>query len=255
MKKTAFLAVLLAMLLPLAGYFLIKYYSKDAVIMPARYFPDSTFMTNGKPDTTWHQVQGPKFTNQFGKTVQLSDYHGKIIVMSFFFSRCPTICPGLTKNLKKMQDSFTKNDGIVQFVSVSIDPEHDSTKQLRAFADRFKVNHDTWDFLTGNKEEIYSFAINEMKANIADPGVDTAFIHTEKFFLLDTNRVIRGFYNGFDTTALALLAHDIPTLMLERTKNSPSVFREFIPILPLIFMGIAFVFIIIIILERKRRKE
>ena len=58
-----------------------------------------------------------------------------------------------------------------------------------------------------------------MKANVADVGADTAFPHTENFFLLDTNRVIRGWYNGFDTTKLAQLAKDIPTIMLERGKS------------------------------------
>ena len=91
-----------------------------------------------------------------------------------------------------------------------------------------------------------------MKDNIADTNVDTAFIHTENFFLLDSNRVIRGFYNGFDTLALAKLASNIPTLLLEKNKKSPSIFREFIPILPIIFMGIGVVFIVMLIINKKR---
>ncbi len=92
-----------------------------------------------------------------------------------------------------------------------------------------------------------------MKANIADVNVDTAFVHTENFFLLDSNRIVRGWYNGFDTTRLAQLAGDIPTLMLEKDKKGPSVFRDFIPILPIIFGGLAFVFIVILFLNRGRK--
>jgi protein SCO1/2 len=157
--------------------------------------------------------------------------------------------------MKRLQDSFVKNDSIVQFISISIDPEHDSVQQLRKFADRYNINHDTWWLVTGDKKEIYDFALNEIKANIADPGVDTAFIHTENFFLLDSNRIVRGFYNGFDTARQETLVRDIPILMLEKDKGSPSVFRDFIPILPLIFIAIGIVFIITLLLNRAKNKQ
>ena len=95
--------------------------------------------------------------------------------------------------------------------------------------------------------------MNEMKAGVADPGVDTAFIHTENFFLLDTNHIIRGYYNGFDTVKQAKLVRDIPLLMLERDKRSPSVFRDFIPILPVIFVGIGIIFIGIFFFSRQKK--
>ena len=255
MKKSAFFAILVACFLPIGGYVFVKYYSKNAVIMPKHYFHDSVGSYNEKPDTIWHKVKSIDFTNQFGAKVRLDDLKGKIIVMNFFFTRCPVVCPGLTKNMKRLQDSFVKNDSIVQFISVSVDPEYDSAANLRKFADKFNVNHDNWWFLTGKKEEVYKFAIEEMKANIADPKVDTAFIHTEYFYLLDSSHIIRGFYNGFDTTKLATLARDIPTLMLERNKKAPSVLRDFIPILPLIFVGIAGVLIITIMIGRNKKKN
>jgi protein SCO1/2 len=136
-----------------------------------------------------------------------------------------------------------------------VDPEHDSFPQLRKFADRLGVNHDSWWFVTGNKKEIYDFAFQELKASIADSNVDTAFIHTENFFLLDTNRVVRGWYNGFDTVKQAQLVQDIPTLMLERDKKSPSIFREFIPYLPVIFIGIGLTILVVSLLNKKNKNN
>lgn len=258
MNKKAILSLMLAILMPLAGYFLVKHYSKDAVHMPGKYFiPDSVVVRerNGKnvTDTIWHKVKNISFTNQLGKRVSLDDLHGKIIVLDFFFTRCPSICPGLAKSMKRLQDSFVKNDSIVQFISISIDPEHDSVPQLRKFADRYNVNHDTWWIVSGDKKEIYDFALNEVRANIADPGIDTAFIHTEDFFLLDSNRIVRGYYNGFDTTEQARLVRDIPLLMLERDKTSPSILRSFIPILPIIFIAIGIVLVVILLLNRNKK--
>lgn len=238
---------------------MVKYYSKDAVHMPHHYFYDEvkTKQVRGKSvnDTVWHQLKNITFTNQMGKKVSLDDLHGKIIVIDFFFTHCPTICPGMARSMKKLQQSFEKNPEIVHFISVSVDPERDSVPALRKFADYFDVNHDNWWFVTGDKKEIYDFAFKELKASIADTNIDTAFIHTENFFLLDSNRVVRGWYNGFDTTKQAQLAMDIPTLMLEKSKSSPSIFREFIPILPLIFIGIGLTIFVITLLNRSKNKS
>jgi protein SCO1/2 len=226
--------------------------------MPPRYFFDSVASSESKgkilKDTVWHKVTGPGFQNQMGDSVRMSDIHNKVIVLNFFFSRCPSICPGLTKNMKRLQDSFKNSDSIIQFISISVDPLHDSVPVMRKYADRFAVNHDNWWFLTGDKKQLYEFSMSEVKAGIADTKVDSTFIHTENFFLLDTNHVIRGWYNGFDEKKLAQLAKDIPLLMLEKDKTSPSIFRRFIPILPLIFIGIAIVFVVTILLQRNRNK-
>ena len=258
MTKKAILALLIAILLPFTGYFLVKHYGEEAVQMPRKYFFDSVIVkeNGGKTttDTVWHKVKNIHFTNQLGQQGSLDDLKHKILVIDFFFTRCPTICPGLALRMKKLQTSFAQNDSIVQFLSISVDPEHDSVPQLRKFADRFGINHDTWWMLTGDKKEIYDFAEHELKAGAVDPGIDTAFIHTEYFFLLDTNRIVRGFYEGFDTLKQAKLVRDIPLLMLERDKNAPSLFREFIPILPVIFTGIGLIIFLVAFLNYRKRK-
>lgn len=224
MGKKAILGLMLAILLPLTGYVLVKYYSEAAVQMPRRYFFDSVTTTekNGKliTDTVWHAAKNMSFTNQLGKTVTLDSLKGKIIVVDFFFTRCPTICPGMARSMRKLQESYkNSNDTIVQFLSISIDPLHDSVPQLRKFANRYTSNHDNWWFVTGDRKEIYDFALQELKANVADPNVDTAFIHTEDFFLLDRDRAVRGWYNGFDSVEQSRLVKDIPLLMLEKPKK------------------------------------
>ena len=260
MNKKAILGLMLALVLPIAGYFIVKYYSENTVHMPGRYFaPDSVVVSekNGKTvtDTIWHKVKNIEFTNQLGKKVSLNDLKGRILVVNFFFTRCPGICPGLARSMKRLQDSFVKNDSIVHFISISVDPEHDSVPQLRKFADRYGANHDTWWFVTGDKKEIYDFAFNELKASVTDVNIDTAFLHTENFFLLDSSRVVRGWYNGFDTIKQAKLVRDIPLLMLEKDKKAPSVFRKFIPILPIIFIAIGIVFIVILVFNRQKNKQ
>ena len=231
MNKKAILALMLAALIPAVSYLLVKFYSERAVNMPPRYFIDSVAVNekNGKitHDTIWHQVKNISFKNQLGQKVSLYDIQGKVIVIDFFFTRCPTFCPGMTKAMKKLQNAFKKNDtSFVQFISISIDPLHDSVSQLRKYADKFNISPDNWWMVTGDRKEIYDFAFQEIKASIADSEVDTGFLHTQNFFLLDREKMIRGWYNAFDSAAQQRLVRDIPLLMLEKERKK--TFGEFL---------------------------
>jgi len=232
MNKKAIFALVLAALIPAISYLLVKFYSERAVKMPPRYFFDSVAVNekSGKTiyDTAWHHVKNISFTNQLGQKVSLYDIKGKVIVLDFFFTRCPATCPAMAKAMKRLQYSFkNKNDtSFVQFISISVDPLYDSVLQLRKFADKHKINPDNWWLVTGNRKEIYDFAFNEMKANLADTDVDTSFIHTLDFFLLDREKIIRGWYNAFDSTEQNRLVRDIPLLMLEKERKK--TFGEFL---------------------------
>ena len=142
MNKKALYAVLLALLLPLVAYFIVKNKSETAVHMPRHYLPDSivTVTKNGKRvnDTVWHRLPNFSLTNQEGKTITLDSLKGKIIIADFFFTHCPTICPRLTTNMKRLAESIHNGQRVgdrtnkkVHFLSFSIDPERDSVERLK----------------------------------------------------------------------------------------------------------------------------
>ena len=199
--------------------------------MPKRFFADTIIskVENGKSitDTVWHQVANITLVNQLGDTVSLDDIQGSIIIANYFFTRCPSICPTLTKNMKELQDAMKMKDlrkkidsSFVRFISFSVDPERDSAQVLKKYADRYGINHDTWWMLTGPKKTVYDYAFNELKLGLQDgEGIDSNFIHTEKFVLIDRSRVVRGYYNGLDSASMSKLAEDITLLMLEKDKK------------------------------------
>ncbi len=253
MNKKAFFAICIAVLIPVISYLLVKGASDNAVVMPSRYLPDSTIDTvkGGKlvSDTIWHTVGDIRLVNQLGDTVQLHDIKGKAIVIDFFFTSCGSICPKLTRNMVKLQHSFiTGGDpmnkvdtSVVHFVSFTVDPERDSVARLKDYADRYGVSHDNWWFLTGSKDSIYSFAFNELKVDkFSTEPIDTNFVHTSRYVLLDKYYQVRGYYNGLDAASISKLAKDIGLLMLEKDKG-PAV----LPFDPLL-MGVFFVLAIII---------
>jgi len=230
-SKKSLLALCIVALLPVVSYLIVKTVSADAVNMPPRYFADTIVnkVVNGKTvtDTVWHSVRNISLTNQLGDTVSLDDIKGSIIVADFFFTRCPSICPTLTKNMKELQDAMKMKDfrrkidsSFVRFISFTVDPERDSAEVLKEYADKYAVNHDTWWFLTGPKKDIYDFALDELKLGLQDgEGVDSNFIHTQKFVLIDRERIVRGYYNGLDSASMSKLAEDLTILMLEKDKK------------------------------------
>jgi protein SCO1 len=231
LTKKSVLAVGAVVFIPLICYLLVREFSAGAIQMPRRYYPDSvvTKIVDGKQknDTIWHKLSDITLTNQLGQEVSLHDIKGKIIIADFFFTRCPSICPTLTRNMKGLQDGLQLKDdrrlidtSVVQFLSFSVDPERDSVPVLKKYADRWGINHDSWWLLTGPKKTIYDFALNEIKLPLQDgETVDSNFIHTERFVLIDREHVIRGYYSGLDSMSLSKLAEDVTLLMLERDKK------------------------------------
>jgi len=255
MNKKALYAVLLAILLPLVSYYIVRKKSETAVTMPRHYLPDSlvTKIKNGKrvTDTAWHQLSNFSLVNQEGKPVTLDSLHGKIIVADFFFTHCPTICPGLTKNMKRLAESVNngervgdRSNKLIHFLSFSIDSDRDSVERLKYWADRFQIDPDNWWLLTGKKSEIYNLILNEMKIPVEDGhAIDTNFMHTDHFVLIDSNHFIRGYYHGLDTIALGKLSSDIVLLTLEKDPKERSFFEgklQLIAVVTLIaMMGVA----------------
>ncbi|NCO64565.1 MAG: SCO family protein [Flavobacteriales bacterium] len=145
------------------------------------------------------------FVNQNGKVITNKDYIGKVYVIEFFFTTCPTICPRMNANLIQIQNSFTEfeNFGIASF---TINPEHDTAEVLKAYADSYGVTNPNWNLMTGNQETIYKLANEGFNLYTAkDESVEGGFEHSGNFALIDKNgfirsRVVNGnpiiFYNG-----------------------------------------------------------
>ena len=233
--------------------------------MPRHYKWDSVIekVKKGKrtTDTVWHQLADISLKNQMGDTVTWDKLKGKIIIADLFFTRCPTICPAMTKNMKRLAESINNGQKVgdranklVHFLSFSVDPERDSVERLKYWADRFQVNPEQWWLLTGNKKEIYDLAIKEMMIFAEDgKGVDTSFIHSDRFVLIDSSRHLRGFYNGLDSASLGQLSRDLVLLTMERSPNEKSDVRDKLMIVAIAVLSTIFgVGLFLFLLKRKK---
>jgi len=249
-NKKALYAILIALIVPLAIFLYVNSLPKAAIPKPLFYDGVSSVVKNCKQknDTFWHHIPDFKLTNQLGQLVSLSDFKringndtdGRIIVADFFYTHCPTICPVMTRNMKRLQNSVKKAvdiDGrqtqLVQFISFSIDPGKDSVAALKKWADRFQIDPSNWWLLTGDKKMIYDLSLKHMNLAVQDPSVDSSFPHTDIFVLIDKNGVIRArrdgagnplLYHGLDSVSLANLSEDIVLLSLEKDPKKKSFF-------------------------------
>lgn len=267
MNTKAIYALLIAVFIPILGYFIIKRSSDSAIHMPRHYLSDSitTKIVKGKKvaDTAWHQLPDFSLVNQLGDSVSWQGLKGKVVIADFFFTHCPTICPRLATNMRWLQQSITnskrvgdKTPEFVHFLSFSIDPERDSVPRLKQWADRFQVNPDQWWLLTGDKKSIYSMAIDEMKIGLVDgKGIDTSFIHTDHFVLIDSNRHVRGYYHGLDSASLQQLSNDIILLSMEKDPSRKSLFAGKLTIMAVAFLAAVFGAAVLLFILRKKRKD
>ncbi|HZH86970.1 MAG TPA: SCO family protein [Brumimicrobium sp.] len=167
-----------------------------------------------------HRIGEFKLRNQNGEEITLKDVRNKIFVAEYFFTTCPTICPIMTEEMKRVQQRF-KGNNEVKILSFTVNPEHDSVEVMKAYAEEHGAVDGQWHFLTGTKEDLYHLARNSFfvlkpaeAKNLGDAGSD--FIHTNNFVLVDTELRIRGYYDGTSKEEVDILMDDIELLLNEK---------------------------------------
>lgn len=177
-----------------------------------------------KPDlATIGEVPSFSFTDQNGKTITNADYKGKVYIVEFFFTTCPTICPIMNRNMVKIQDEFygNPNFGIASF---SINPKTDTPEVLKKYAEEYGVTNPNWHMMTGDREKIFQLANKGFNLYVGiNPEVEGNFQHSGYFALVDQNGMIRSrkdefgnpiiYYNGLDDKELQFLKEDIRKLL------------------------------------------
>ncbi len=166
-------------------------------------------------DTVYQTI--PKFSlvNQYGDSISNKNLDGKIYVADFFFTTCPSICPMMARNLLTVYNTFKSKDDF-KILSHSIDPKHDSVPVLKKYADKLGVSGNTWWFVQGKKEDVYTIAEkNYLVAVKQDSTAAGGYVHQGYFVLVDKQKRVRGAYDGTDPKQVDQLITDIKTLQAE----------------------------------------
>lgn len=207
MKKSPFVTLTVVTLLAFSAFACLKERK-----LPT-YFPEK-ISANGK-DTTFYQIPSFALTNQDGKAVSERDFAGKIWVVDFFFTYCPSICPAKTNNLQAVQTAFGDNPN-VQILSISLDPLRDSVPELRAYAEKHHAaGNNRWQFLkAGSIPQVENLSHKVFRlAYTRDAAAEMGINHDPRLVLVDKDRHIRGYYTGTDPEEVKRLIGDIKRLL------------------------------------------
>ncbi|MRI02474.1 redoxin domain-containing protein [Kriegella sp. EG-1] len=173
---------------------------KDGTIVKS----DRMNVKSGDEDLAFITTNGlkrrvPEFTflNQDSLIVTDKDYLGKVYLVEFFFTTCPSICPVMTKNLVALQDEF-KNEENFGVASFSINPRYDKPSVLKTYAEKYGITDLDWNLMTGEHDAIYELANSGFNIYAAEasnaPG---GFEHSGLFALVDKRGYLRSRMDKF----------------------------------------------------------
>lgn len=234
--------VLVSMLiLPFLLYFFWVYAQEETFFVKLEYVgPESQVerVEDGKliVDTVAYTIPEFEFLSQNDTSISAQELRGNILLVNFFFTSCPSICPAMNYKVQQVQNRFSGYEHF-KIISFSVDPNFDTPEVLKEYEKRIGAKEDRWHFLTGNQDTIYKvaegFFANAMQDSLAPGG----FLHTENLVLVDWDGHIRSgrdddgnllaVYDGLSDDAINTMKDDIKVLIAEfEKKKSVDKYRK-----------------------------
>ena len=150
-----------------------------------------------------------------GNAFRSVDLKGKIWVVDFFFTSCPSICPRLTAAMKEVRGELEDHAGQIRYVSISVDPLNDTPEVLRRYAERNDLELSHWSLLTGDEKVVRETVADGFKTFLGEReqrGGQYDIAHASRFFLVDQAGRVRGAY-AIDDDGKKSLIGDIRRLL------------------------------------------
>mgnify|MGYP002629970515 FL=1 len=178
-------------------------------------FGNKEFEPSIDRDTLYHVIPKWSFLNQNGNSKSSKDFKNKVRLVDFFFTSCPTICPKMTVNMKKIQQLINTDClNNIELLSFTVDPLRDSVEKLKEYCTTYNLDSKNWNMLTGDQNSIYELGVNGfLVPNQEDALAPGGFLHSEKMILIDKKNRIRGYYDGTDSLNIPIIVQHIKSLL------------------------------------------
>jgi protein SCO1/2 len=153
-----------------------------------------------------------RLTDQAGRPFGSRELEGRTWVASFIFTRCTTICPGITARMTRIQDRTRNLGSAFHLVSFSVDPEFDTPERLAAYARAHRASPRLWSFLTGPEAEVKEAVVQGLKIAVgreqSDDGRFEGIFHGSHLVLIDQRGRVRGYYDSDDPGVVDRVVRD-----------------------------------------------
>lgn len=178
--------------------------------IPARHADRATFAGHRVlPDTSAADFS---LLDQRGHAVSLSAQRGKLVLLTFLYTRCRDVCPVIADHLQQAVDSLGPERRRVQVLAVSVDPEHDTLRAVRTFVREHRLGRE-FAYLTGTRTQLQPVwqAYNVLATERNSQTID----HSAPTLLIDARGRPRVYYES--TFRAASVLHDLRTLLRSST--------------------------------------
>jgi len=172
-----------------------------------------------KPPPGLSQVHDFTLKNQLGRSVSLADLRGEVWVANIIFTRCPGPCAKMSKKMSELQAALPVNR--VKLISLTADPEFDTPAVLLKYGERYHTNPSRWWFLTGDKAQIRSLAVESLKFVVVEKNAgerdadNDLFIHGTRIAVVDRRGQVRAWMDGDEPKANAEVLAAVEKLLRE----------------------------------------
>lgn len=151
-----------------------------------------------------------RFTDEAGVVRRLADWRGRVVVVTFIYTRCPLpdFCPRMDQAFAALQQAVRADRTLanrVVLLSVSIDPEFDTAAVLAAHARRAGAEPGIWHFATGDRQAIDTFAAQFGVSVFHDASEGGALTHNLRTAVIAPDGTLAAVRPGSDWTAAMLL--------------------------------------------------
>lgn len=172
--------------------------------------------TNGirEVDTIYPKIPVFNYLNQDSVMISSKEMIGKIWIANFFFTSCPSICPPMIAQMKRLNILTQDIASEVQFMSFSIDPKTDQPYVLRKYIKNNGIKGKNWYFFTGDETKTHALGVNNFMVHAdKDPMAAGGFAHSDGMVLVDREGYVRGIYRGTQTEEVNQLNNDLRKLL------------------------------------------
>lgn len=165
-------------------------------------------------DTIYPTIPAFHYLNQDSVVVESSQMKGKVWIANFFFSNCPSICPPMISQMKRLNILTSDLNRHLQYMSFSIDPSNDTPARLREYIRENGIEAKNWYFFTGNEAKTHRLGVEHFLVHAASDDVAPGgFAHSDGLVLVDREGYVRGVYHGTSTDEVDQLNKDIRKLL------------------------------------------
>lgn len=144
-----------------------------------------------------HTIPSFEFINQKNEIFNSEEHKNKVWIINYFFTSCPSVCPKMMKTMQEVHDKVRNSEEVI-LLSFTVDPKRDKPERFMNYLERFNLNHDNWQLLTGNKRDLYRLARRSFLISATEAGAEAEldFIHSENIVTIDKVGKIRCITNG-----------------------------------------------------------